>query len=116
MLTLWFLAFGAVLAPAPLRPPARMPGLAAQHRTASRPAAPYDERALQQQVMLDRAGFSPGAIDGHGGPNTDRALAVFQSQRRPAVPPVDTLSRYHITPADAAGPFVDVPEDMMEKS
>jgi lipoprotein-anchoring transpeptidase ErfK/SrfK len=41
---------------------------------------------------------------------------VFQSQRTPAVAPVDTLTRYHITPADAAGPFVDVPEDMMEKS
>jgi lipoprotein-anchoring transpeptidase ErfK/SrfK len=117
MLTLWILAFGAVLAPAPSRPPAaRMPRLAAQHRIAPRPVAPYDERALQQQVMLDRAGFSPGAIDGHGGPNTDRALAVFQSQRRAAVAPVDTLTRYHITPDDAAGPFVDVPEDMMEKS
>jgi lipoprotein-anchoring transpeptidase ErfK/SrfK len=117
MLTVWVLALGATLAQAPSSsPPAGRPAPPVQRRSASRPVSPYDERALQQQVMLDRAGFSPGVIDGHGGPNTDRAFAVFQAQGTGTAAAVETLSRYHITPEDAAGPFVAVPEDMMEKS
>jgi lipoprotein-anchoring transpeptidase ErfK/SrfK len=72
--------------------------------------------ALEQQVMLDRAGFSPGVIDGHGGANTVRALAAFQQQGAPATPAVDPLSRYRITAEDAAGPYGPIPADMMEKS
>src|SRR3954468_4383447 len=109
MLTMWVLTFGAVLASPPSPPPAaRTPRPAPQHRIAARPVAPYDERALQQQVALDRAGFSPGVIDGHRGVHTEGAFAVFQAQRTAAVAPADTLARYHITAADASGPFVDV--------
>jgi lipoprotein-anchoring transpeptidase ErfK/SrfK len=72
--------------------------------------------ALKQQVMLDRAGFSPGVIDGRGGANTVKALAAFQQQGAPATPAVDPLSRYRITAEDAAGPYVPIPADMMEKS
>jgi lipoprotein-anchoring transpeptidase ErfK/SrfK len=79
-------------------------------------AAALRMEALQQQVMLDRAGFSPGVIDGHGGVSTAKARAAFRKQGTPATPPVDTLSRYRITAEDAAGPYVPIPADMMEKS
>ena len=45
---------------------------------ATKPAAkkPAPPDVLPQQVMLDRAGFSPGAIDGHPGSNTDKAIGA----------------------------------------
>lgn len=70
--------------------------------------------ALQLQVMLDRAGFSPGVIDGHMGSNTSKALEQF-SQSGNQRSPVAATTTYRITAEDAAGPFIDrVPDDMME--
>jgi lipoprotein-anchoring transpeptidase ErfK/SrfK len=74
-------------------------------------------QGLALQVALDRAGFSPGEIDGKPGRNTERAAAAARQARGGDVAPDEQpLTTYTITPEDAAGPFADVPQDMMEKS
>lgn len=83
-------------------------------------AAPPDKLAIQ--VMLDRARFSPGEIDGKGGPNTTRAIEAFERAKgstvAEAVAAMDAPATmaYVITDEDAAGPFAPIPEDMMEKA
>jgi len=89
------------------------------------------DRVLATQVALDRAGFSPGEIDGKRGKNTDRALRAFQQahglpetgeldpatlkQLGPVVQ--NPLSSYAISAEDAAGPFTKaIPKDMMKQS
>ncbi len=76
-------------------------------------------QALALQVMLDRAGFSPGVIDGRPGKNTDKALALYKESGREAdaAATTEALVGYTVTPEDAAGPFApEVPGDLMEQS
>jgi lipoprotein-anchoring transpeptidase ErfK/SrfK len=103
------------------------PGIARAQRSASRAT---DQQMLAVQVALDRAGFSPGEIDGRGGPKTRAALAEFQkaSNLQPAGAvneetlaalraPSEPLVSYTITAQDVAGPFIDkMPSDLMESS
>jgi lipoprotein-anchoring transpeptidase ErfK/SrfK len=99
------LSLVAVLAQAPAAPPA-------QAQTAQKTKAPD---ALALQVTLDRAGFSPGVIDGRMGSNTQKALALFQQQGNEGGPEGEAVTKYRITAEDAAGPFIaSVPDDMME--
>ena len=88
------------------------------------------QQALRVQVALDRAGFSPGEIDGQAGTKTRLALSEFQkSASLPSTGVVneETLAALHVSPEplvnytitqqDVAGPFIDkMPSDMMEAS
>jgi len=85
----------------------------AQDVAAAQP--PERLNVLQMQVMLDRAGFSPGEIDGRIGVNTKKALDMFKKHGTQEVA-VEPVTHYRITPEDAAGPFVTIPADMMQKA
>jgi len=94
---------------------------------------PANPRSLADiQVLLARASFLPGAIDGKRGSNTQRAVEAFQAAHAlPVTGVVDpatwqnlvaasgqqTLALYTIAPADVAGPFVpEIPHDIEQQA
>lgn len=80
------------------------------------PLAAARPSALQVQVQLDRAGFSPGAIDGRLGANTRKALGLFREQGHRVAAGSVPLRTYLVTPEDLAGPFVALPHDLEAKA
>jgi len=99
---------------------------------------PEGKVPLHVQILLDRAGFSPGIIDGAWGANAARALSYFAApegrggntkpasvsaiteamyQRlRAAAGPAPPVKRYRVTAADLRGPFVEIPENVYRQA
>ena len=85
---------------------------------------------VRAQILLDRAHFSCGAIDGDFGSNLQKTVTAYQNDRHlPATGEVDPttwsalssdqappLTSYTISEDDEKGPFVQIPPDIMKQA
>jgi len=80
-------------------------------------AATPAKDALEVQVALDRAGFSPGVLDGRSGSNTKKAIDAYRKVNGSEPAAIQATATYQITEADAAAPLEpQIPSDLMEQS
>ncbi|CAN5795068.1 hypothetical protein BH20GEM1_BH20GEM1_01130 [soil metagenome] len=104
-------------------------------RQAVGPADPAGDRGevLRVQILLDRARFYPGVIDGEWGKNTEKAVWWFQSSQGleptgavdsvtferlqlAAGDPSEAVILHALGEEDVAGPFVAIPADVYRQA
>jgi lipoprotein-anchoring transpeptidase ErfK/SrfK len=104
--------------------------LASTTAMAAKKSPMRDSAVLRAQVLLDRAHFSSGEIDGANGLNLRTAVKGYQQAKGLRVTgtvnaatlkilnadSAPTLVSYTIKEADVAGPFAPIPEDWADKA
>jgi lipoprotein-anchoring transpeptidase ErfK/SrfK len=95
-----------------------------------RPATTAEARVIRAQILLDRARFSPGQIDGRYGDDLEIAVKGYQQEHQLSPDGIigaemwralsadqrPLLKRYTITAADLKGPFRPIPRDVRERA
>ena len=90
-----------------------------------------DPVLVKAQVLLDRARFSPGVIDGHDGDNLKNAIKAFEKAHdlKPdgaldeavwaklnEISANPVLVEYKIAAEDVKGPFIEIPDKMEDQA